>query len=172
MRDASTILREWETSAQPPPYLLLDAAAIGGADEVEATGFQRIESLFLGDLADELRNVGPYLAYSPLWDDFPRARAVDLLRRQAAIAIRVADPATDFATLHRHLRKFNVVYGPDGNPIYCRYYDARCLIAVLRSFEPGDRPVFFGPVDSFWRARDDGGIERIFLLGDEIAFGS
>lgn len=169
MKDAAGLWREWEATAAPPPYLLLDAAALArGAEEVAATGFTQIESLFLGDLAHEMRNAGPYLAHSPDWSDFPHARAADLVRRQAAVAIRLADTSIDFATLHRHLRKFNIVYGPTGNPMYCRYYDARCLIAVLRSFEPEDRPAFFGPVESFYRARDDGDIERVFLLGDEI----
>ena len=74
----------------------------------------------------------------------------------------VADPSTlitlqdtadgqadiTFSQLHRHFRKFNVVYDPAGKPLFFRYYDPRVLIDVLSAFETDQLNAFFGPVDA------------------------
>jgi hypothetical protein len=51
-----------------------------------------------------------------------------------------------FAELHRHLRKFNVVYGPDGQALFFRYFDSRALPGVLETLDPSQLVSFFAPL--------------------------
>ena len=74
-----------QQQGHPLPYLLIDAAGFeGGWDEVPQQPWQMAESLFLGDLAIELRDVAPYLVQVKDWSEETLAVVQDLVQRQLA----------------------------------------------------------------------------------------
>jgi hypothetical protein len=168
-------LRDWWTQARddglPLPYLLIDCAGLdGGQAELPREAFSALECLFSGDLAEELADVGGYLAQVRSWA-MPVAEVVDdLMRRQLAVLLvppaeaddldavssGAAAPVPGFTQLHRHLRKFNVVYSPEGQPLFWRYYDPRALPGVTAAFGDTQRKAFLGPLEAAVVMQEDG----------------
>ena len=117
--------------------------------QISRTVFAELECLFAGDLAVELADVAPYLGRLASLDESAESALEELLAKDVAILVIPADPNMELVQLHRHLRKFNVVYGPDGNPLFFRYYDPRVLPGVLDVFDAEQREAFFGPILHF-----------------------
>lgn len=151
---------------QPAPYMLIDCAGVeGGAERLPRDIFDEFECLFTGDLAEELEDVAPYLGR--LASLGPEAQAVveDLLERQLGILVTLPPPAGNdeppsFSQVHRHFRKFNVVYGPEGKPLFFRYYDPRVIVDVLKVLDEQQLKAFFGPVDQMCLAAPDSSYVR------------
>ena len=154
--------RDLKQKVHSAPYLLIDCAGIeGGRQRLPAQAFARLESLFAGDLADELADMGPYLGQLVALTDEVGTVVLDLLDRRVAVLVVMpvmpvqAPSAPDldlthltFSQLHRHLRKFNVIYNPDSSPLYFRYYDPRVLEDVLRVMLAPQVNELFGPIDT------------------------
>lgn len=148
--------QKWQQEGHPLPFLLIDAAGFeGGWDEVPQQPWQMAESLFLGDLAEELRDVAPYLVQAKDWGEETLAVVQDLVRRQLALVLTLPPVPKDdgagqepmsFAQLHRHLRRFSVAYGQAGKPLYFRFYDARLLPEVVEFMQPDQRADFMRPL--------------------------
>jgi hypothetical protein len=146
----------WSQLRQPGaalPYLLIDCAGVeGGAARLPRDVFSEFECLFTGDLAEELEDVAPYLGCLKGWEGEAQAVVEDLLKRQVATLVTLrpvpegAEPPS-FAQVHRHLRKFNVVYAPDGKPLFWRYYDPRVVVDVLKVLDDKQLEAFFGPME-------------------------
>lgn len=150
--------------------MLLDAAGFEhGHAQMPASAFSSLECLFTGDLAEELEDVAPYLGRLASVDVGVKETIDDLLTRQLAILVRLSDDTVSFSDLHRHFRKFNVVYGPESNPMFFRYYDSRVLVSVLTVMDPAQREAFFGPVARFVLAAEAGRLVQCFRRGDEHA---
>jgi hypothetical protein len=147
---------------QPAPYMLIDCAGVeGGAERLPRDIFDEFECLFTGDLAEELEDVAPYLGR--LGSLAPEAQAVveDLLARHLGILVTLplpvgSDEPPSFSQVHRHFRKFNVVYGPEGKPLFFRYYDPRVIVDVLKVLDEQQLKAFFGPVDRMLLTQADG----------------
>ena len=143
-----------QQAGKPTPYLLIDCAGIdGGESRIPHDAFSEIECLFTGDLAIELANVGPYLGRLKSYELQVKAAVEDMLNGQVAILVTLQDAAEGqaeitFSQLHRHFRKFNVVYDPSGKPLFFRYYDPRVLHDVLAVLNSKQLDAFFGPVNS------------------------
>ena len=60
----------------------------------------------------------------------------------------VASQAT-LETLTRHFQKFVIAKGPDGNPYFLRFHDASVLDVLLRTWDPKEKGVFYGPTLAF-----------------------
>ncbi|MBI5276017.1 MAG: DUF4123 domain-containing protein [Burkholderiales bacterium] len=152
-----TLLAHWagyRTANEEPPFALIDAAGFeGGRRALPDLAFSQLECLFTGDLATELEDVGPYLAQFRSWDEVCANVAEDLLTADTGVLVVPgpggANHAPSFSDLHRHFRKFNVVYGPDSTALFFRYYDPRVLQSALRVMEPDQLAAFFGPVRHF-----------------------
>ena len=161
-------LQDWWHEARdalaPLPCLMIDCAGLeGGRDALPMEAFSEAECLFTGDLADELGDVGGWLARVKSWDDTVMAVVAHLMQQQLAVLLELpplpeddsgrpaaADSGPSFAQLHRHLRKFNVVYGPEGQPLFWRYYDPRVLPSVLGVLDERQRKGFVGPFARVW----------------------
>ena len=163
LRNPNSFWNFWRDLAQPghsTPYLLIDCAGVeGGRQRLPAQAFDRLESLFAGDLADELADVGPYLGQlTSLLSDAVGAIVLDFLVRRVAVLVLVHDGEQQqeplnpldvtFDQLHRHLRKFNVIYGSDSSPLYFRYYDPRVLDDVLCVMHASQLVEFFAPIQT------------------------
>jgi hypothetical protein len=174
-------LLDWWTQARdeglPPPCLLIDCAGLeGGQAALPREACSALECLFSGDLGEELADVGGYLAQLGGWEPPVFEVVDDLMRRQLAVLLVMpsagdddaasgagsassAASATSFTHLHRHLRKFNVVYGPNGQPLFWRYYDPRVLPGVLASFDDTRRQAFLGPFAAALVMLEDGTLQ-------------
>lgn len=51
--------------------------------------------------------------------------------------------------LARHFQKFVIAKGPDANPYFLRFHDASVLEVLLKTWEPKEKAVFFGPASAF-----------------------
>ena len=136
------------------PYLLIDCAGLdAGAAALPRDACSELECLLTGDLAQELADVGPYLGRLKAFEGEAPGVAEDLLKRQVGMLVVLPAAANGeapgFAQLHRHFRKFNVVYDPEGKPLFFRYYDPRVLVEVLSVLEPQQLEAFFGPGAAF-----------------------
>ena len=148
----------------PLPLVMINCAAMdGGEGEIPKHIFSEFQSLFAGDLAEELADVGPYLGWLGATDGKTLKIVEDLLKSHAATLV-LLEPASEdalassFSAILRHFRKFNVVYGPDGKPMFFRYYDPRVIYEVLSVMEPGQLERFFGPARAFVIAAEDASI--------------
>lgn len=152
--DRSPFDRWWQQlqdSGYPLPFVLIDCAGFeGGETELPREVVAELECLLTGELAEELADVSGYLGRLRDWSDGSRDAAFDLMKRQLALLLllpaELAAPPS-FAQLHRHLRKFNLVYGPDRQPLFWRYYDPRALPQVLAVLDSQQRAAFFGPLE-------------------------
>lgn len=166
---------ELQQPGQQAPYLLIDCAGVeGGAARLPRDIFDEFECLFTGDLAEELKDVAPYLGR--LASLRPEAQAVveDLLTRHLAILVTLRLPvgseeAPSFSQVHRHLRKFNVVYGPEGKPLFFRYYDPRVIVDVLKVLDEQQLKTFFGPMERLCLSGADGGMVQCTLAAEQLA---
>jgi len=141
-------------------YLLVDCAGLErGAADLPPADIARNECLFTGDLAEELADVSGYLLQLVTLSDETYEAVEPLMQRQSAMVVVIqrsppmtagnsATPpaSTDFQQLHRHFRKFNVVYGAEGQPLFFRYYDPRVLPGVLKVLDDKQLAAFFGPL--------------------------
>lgn len=153
------------------PFLLIDCAGIeGGAARLPHEALSDLECLFTGDLADELADVGPYLGRLKSLAPEVRVVAEEALANQVALLAIVEDPEDgqpplSFAQLHRHLRKFNVVYDPEGKPLYFRYCDPRILVDVLKLLDSKQLDGFFGPISRLVLVDGRGQVLQLFRQG-------
>lgn len=154
MAKFSDIWEQLEQAGGPLPFLLIDCAGLpGGEAQIPKDLFSEVECLFTGDLADELADVGPWLGRLRSFDPAIADAVEDLLESHVGTMVVVNDPspaagALTFSQMHRHFRKFNVVYGPESEPLFFRYYDPRVVLDVLKVFESQQIDEFFGPVNS------------------------
>ena len=164
-----------QQAGKPTPYVLIDCAGIdGGEPRIPHDAFSELECLFTGDLAIELANVGPYLGRLKSYEPEVKAVVEDMLNGQVALLVMLQEVTDEqaeitFSQLHRHFRKFNVVYDPSGKPLFFRYYDSRLMVDVLNMLEPDQRNAFFGPIASFVLAREPAKLVRCFRRGGEVA---
>jgi len=168
----ATIQDIWSTlrDGEQLPYVLLDVAGLErGFDQLPASAFSAVECLFTGDLGDELRDVAPYLARLKSLEPAPRDAIAALMQAHVATLVEVADAAMTFSQLHRHFRKHNLVYSPEGNPLFFRYHDPRVLLDVLKSFDAAQRTAFYGPVSQFTLVDADGVYVRCHVQSEPAA---
>ena len=55
----------------------------------------------------------------------------------------------DFIDVRGHFRTFLMVYDPDNEPVYFRYYDPRVLRAYLPTCNKAETATLFGPVSYY-----------------------
>lgn len=161
--------KQLSLSGAPLPFVLIDAAGLErGLAAVPRQIFSEFDCLFSGDRADEMRDVAPYLGQLASGDDSSQQVLSALVDSEAAILVVPSDATLTFQQLYRHLRQFNIAYGPDGNPIYLRYYDPRVLPDVLRVLEPGQLERFFGPIETLLVVGGDHQLRRYFRHDEKL----
>jgi hypothetical protein len=167
-----------QQAGKPTPYLLIDCAGIeGGEARLPKHIFSELECLFTGDLAIELADVGPYLGRLQSFGPDVASAVEDLLSRHVGMLVVLEDNSPDqavitFSQLHRHFRKFNVVYGPESKPLFFRYYDPRAVVDVLKVFDTKQLDVFYGPVTTFVFFDQTGQAVRCQRQGGVVAISS
>ena len=174
MTSFADIWRGLQQAGKPTPYVLIDCAGIdGGESRIPHDAFTELECLFTGDLAIELANVGPYLGRLKSYEPEVKAAVEDMLNGQVAMLVTLQDAMDEqaeitFSQLHRHFRKFNVVYDPSGKPLFFRYYDPRVLLDVMSVLEPEQLNAFFGPVDALVLIDRESQVKRCFRQAGKL----
>ncbi len=154
----TTFSEVWSSLQQPGkplPFVLIDCAGIeGGAAQLPRYIFSEVQCLFVGNLATELADVGPYLGQLRSLDADVARTVQNLLAKHAGMLVLIGDKPKDgvypsFSHVYRHFRKCNLVTGPDGEQLFFRYYDPRVLMQAMQAFDAEQLKELFGPVGSF-----------------------
>jgi hypothetical protein len=75
-----------------------------------------------------------------------------------------------FEELRKHLRRFLIVNGEDGEELYFRFYDPRVFRAFLPACVTEEKTSFFGPVTDFLaESQGSGDLERFPSPAAEVA---
>lgn len=127
-------------------YAVLDGASVPGLLERLYTLEPEFECLYRGELEPDMAEVAPYLVCLRPDAEFTAWLLAEGWGRSWGVF--VASEA-DMRAVRRHLRAFLVVYGPDGRPLYFRYYDPRVLRLYLPTCEPAELSTVFGPVGAY-----------------------
>jgi hypothetical protein len=153
----STFSETWSdlaNSGRFSPYVLIDCAGLqGGSTKLPRHICFEFDCLFAGRLATELADVGPYLGRLKSFARDIEKTVENLLAIQVGTLL-VAEhgsndiPSQAFAQLHRHLRKFNIVQGPNDKQLFFRYYDPRLIYSVLQALDSQQVNEFFGPINA------------------------
>jgi len=134
-------------SPQDKVYCVLDGASVPDLlDQLYGDPRPEFECLYRGELEPDMAEVAPYLI---------------ALHRGSKFADWVitygwgnhwglfAVAQTDLPELRFHLRKLNIVYGPEGKPMMFRYYDPRVLRVFLPTCNADQVKNVFGPVERY-----------------------
>ncbi len=142
-----TLLRSLErqvfADAEATVYGILDGASIPGLLPALEEHQPQHLCLYRGELDPELAMTAPYLARLEPESAFTRWILGKGWGQHWGI---LAVSRADLRELRRHFRSLLMVYGPDTQPLYFRYYDPRVLRAYLPICEPGQASALFGPV--------------------------
>jgi Domain of unknown function (DUF4123) len=108
--------------------------------------------LFKGELSPDMAEVAPYVVRIERDSEFSNWLIGEGWGKHWGI-YALAD--ADVRAIVRHLRTLLIVFDDNGRPLRFRYYDPRVLAAYLRTCNPEELAVFFGPIDSYFlEARD------------------
>jgi hypothetical protein len=134
----------WQDDAEHV-FAALDGAGIANLlDRLYAEPRPEFACLFRGELAPDMAEVAPYLVRLEAGSEFFEW-LVSGWGNAWGIFV-VAPEGFDLGAARRHLRKLNLVTGPDGATLMFRYYDPR----IMRTFAPtcdlAQRKELFGPL--------------------------
>ncbi len=120
--------------------------------------------LYRGELEPDLAAAAPYLVQLE-----PDAAFTSWMIAQGwgdSWGVFAKAPVT-MPELRRHLRRFLMVYDPDGKPLYFRYYDPRVLRVYLPTCNADELRIIFGPVMRYCFEAEDPNrlLELRFLRG-------
>lgn len=139
----------------------------GGRASLPDELFSELECLFTGDLGDEVQDVGPYLVRFRSWGEAAGSYMQKAMEQDIGSLVLLAHSGSDaelaFSDVHRHFRKFNIVYGPDARPLFFRYFDPRVLDSVLPILTSEQLQAFFGPVQAFLTRHRSGGVQELSM---------
>src|SRR5262249_17713984 len=111
-----------------------------------------IYTLFSGDLATTVANVGPCLVQLADASAFLER----LAHQHGANAGVLFQSSADVAALCRHLRHVFVVTDEEGQEYFFRFYDPRVLRTFLPTCREDDLQEFFGPIGRWIVESEDG----------------
>ena len=127
---------------------ILDGASVSNlVQKLQEEDALKSVCLFSGELEQDMAEVAPYIAKLEPDSDFSEWVMSGWGEHWGIYAVVPAE--LNLAAVRRHLRKLNMVYGPDNQPLYFRWYDPRVMRMVLPTFDAGQLQEMFGPVLRF-----------------------
>ena len=106
-------------------YALLDGASCSVLlDKLYDDAAPEFACLFAGDLEPDMAEVAPYIARLEPDSDFASWVMSGWGEHWGIYAVVPAE--LDLATVRRHLRKLNMVYGPDNQPLFLSLVRPAC----------------------------------------------
>jgi hypothetical protein len=133
-------------------YAVLDGASIPNLLSLLAEHQVEHVCLYRGDLDPDLAQAVPYLAHLPEESSFSRLFLRGGWDQHWGI---LALSKEGLRALRMHFRKFLMVWGPDGKPLYFRYYDPRVLRVYLPTCNEQELRTVFGPVSRYLMEGED-----------------
>lgn len=129
-------------------FAILDGAGIPDLlDRLYDENDPEFDCLYAGELGPDMAEVVPYIARLEQDSDFAGWVFSGWGEHWGIFTVVPAE--LDLATVRRHLRKLNMVYGPDNQSLYFRWYDPRVLRIVLPTCDAVQLKKMFGPVLRF-----------------------
>ena len=116
-------------------------------DKLYDDGGPEFECLYAGELEPDIAEVAPYLARLEPESEFKKWLQSGWGEHWGIYAVVPAE--MDLPEVRRHLRKLNMVYGPDSKPLLFRWYDPRVLRIMLPTCNRGQLEEIFGPMKKF-----------------------
>ena len=141
------LFRSEEGRTPQGTYTILDAARDDKIYSELLNSDMESLCLYVGDKALELATVAPYLLSLKREDPFTQWLMNTGWGKSWGIFLRSSASLKD---LHRHFRKFLMVYDQKGIPSYFRFYDPRVLRVYLPSCNASELQVLFGPVERYY----------------------
>lgn len=157
----------WQASDTDPSlriFALLDGARDTRIYSKLAESKVEAVSLFRGQQAEELAMVAPYLV--PISREGPLTEWLITYGWGNNWGILIEAPIA-LSELRRHLQSFVMAYGPDGKPMFFRYYDPRVFRVYLPTCNESELKTVFGPVKAFYVEDSNPG----FLMHYSLAAG-
>ena len=156
--------RLWQEAEDKHAYALLDGAQNPQLlDWLYAPEGPEFRCLFAGELEGDMAEVAPYLVELQRETPFTEQLLGPAWCPNFGLLLTSADA---LPKVWRHLRQHTMVYGPDLEPLYFRFYDPRVLRGFLPSCNPQQLLNFFGCVDFFLSEGADGGPAQAWSIGD------
>jgi hypothetical protein len=156
--------RFWHEAEDKHAYAVLDGAQNPQLlDLLLAPGAPKHECLFAGELEPDMAQVAPYLVALEPGSPFADALLGKGWLPNLGILLISRD---ELPKVWRQLRQHVMVYGPDLEPLYFRFYDPRVLRMFLPSCEGKSLAEFFGLVDFYFSEADATGPAHAWSLGD------
>ncbi len=140
------LFRSQEGHTPSRTYMILDAARDDKIYPELINSDMENLCLYLGDKAVELAAVAPYLLGLRKEGSFAQWLFMNGWGNSWGIFVQ---SAASFRELHRHFRKFLMVYDEEGTPLYFRYYDPRVLRVYLPTCNEAELRILFGPVERY-----------------------
>jgi hypothetical protein len=133
-------------------YAILDGASVPGLLPKLYELQPEFECLYRGELKPDMAEVAPYLVRLEPDADFTFWIIEKGWGKHWGIFL--ASDA-DLRVMRRHFRTFLIIYGPDGKPLYFRYYDPRVLRLYLPTCNGKEINTIFGPVACYLLEGED-----------------
>ena len=108
--------------------------------------------LYRGELEPDLAEIAPYLVRLEREADFTGWLLDEGWGRHWGI---FALSPESLEVMRNHFRQFLIVYGPENEPLYFRYYDPRILRLYLPTCQADELAALFGPVASYLLEAED-----------------
>lgn len=145
-------------------YAIIDGASV--KELLKAIDEEELESVCLlkGDLDPELVAAAPHLVRIEQESAFVKWILKDGWGKHWGIYVR---SKADLRRMRMHFRALLDVYGPDGQPLFFRYYDPRVLRAYLPTCTADELNTVFGPAEHFVMENDDASMLLRFGLSDD-----
>lgn len=140
----SSGLVEW-LSGEDHLYALLDACDEPRIPPKIASLGQRAVCLYRGAAAREHAFIAPYLARV----DNDMVDWILEYLAETPWGYFVSADTDSLEDVRKHFRKFLLVKGPEGEELYFRFYDPRCLPTFLNSSTQEELDAFFGSMKAF-----------------------
>lgn len=142
-------------------FTILDGASVPDLPANMVTFNPEHICLYRGELAPDMAEVAPYLAF--LERDAPFTDWVITHGWGHHWGIFGVTRA-DLKELRRHFRKFLMVYDESAKSLYFRYYDPRVLRIYLPTCNAQELKIVFGPVMSYLMEDEDPKVHRKFVF--------
>ncbi|MHC4166687.1 MAG: DUF4123 domain-containing protein [Planctomycetota bacterium] len=140
-------------------YMVLDGASVPELPRVLLEHQPENICLYRGELEPDMAAVAPYLV--KLEYDHPFTGLVCQQGWGNHWGIFALTPVqVDIRAMRQHFRRFLMVYDPDGELVYFRYYDPRVLRVYLPTCNAEETQTVFGPVGSYVMEEEDSSVLR------------
>jgi hypothetical protein len=139
-------------------YAVLDGASVPNIVQSLVDFDAESICLYRGELDPELARTAPYLVLLPPDSELTNWVLNGIGHHWGIFAISKAS----MKDMRKHFRTFLMVYDPDGEPLYFRYYDPRVLRVYLPSCDAGEKEIVMGMVDRYY-VEDEEGMKLLLL---------